>query len=142
MNHSRRARDLPLLQVDSRLVASAQAHSSDMLKRQYFSHTGKGGSNVRDRMLDQGYAISSCAENIAKAPTASMVFQLWFDSKGHNKIMFNGRYTRVGIAKAGDYWTANLPPRRGNNDGSRGCGFHVYAAQLYASALSKIWLST
>ncbi len=79
-----------------------------MAEHSYFAHRGRDGSNFQVRMERHGYPLSHSAENLAKASDAPTVFQMWYDSKGHKVNMMNKKYTRIGIIRTGDYWTANF----------------------------------
>ncbi len=77
-----------------------------MVQHDYFAHRGKDGSDFSERMARYGYPSSHSAENIALAPDAATVFRLWLNSGGHKTNMLSKKYTRVGISRSGDYWTA------------------------------------
>lgn len=98
-------RRLPL-SVDTRLTRAALDHSQSMQKYGYFDHKGRDGENFQVRMLRYGYPKSHSAENIAMVHDPALVFQMWYNSRGHYKNMMNKKYTRIGIGRAGNYWTA------------------------------------
>ncbi len=108
INAARQGKNRPLLTPDHRLGLAAKDHSDSMAKHAYFAHRGRDGSNFQIRMARHGYPLSHSAENLAKARDAATVFQMWSDSKGHRVNMMNAKYTRVGIIRTGDYWTANF----------------------------------
>jgi uncharacterized protein YkwD len=89
------------LTTDSRLAAAAQAHSADMAANNYFSHTGRNGSDVSDRVEAAGYRWSAVGENIAKGqPTPAAVMQAWMNSSGHRANILHCRYRNIGIGLA------------------------------------------
>ena len=101
------------LTVDSRLAAAASAHSADMAANEYFSHTGRNGSDVADRVEAAGYNWSSVGENIAKGqPTPAAVMQAWMTSSGHRANILNCRFRNIGIGLANDgrspVWTQDF----------------------------------
>jgi uncharacterized protein YkwD len=102
------------LKVDLRLVRAAQAHSIDMARRRYFSHTSPDGRTFADRIRAQGYTGSRIGENIAAGyPTASAVMTAWMKSPGHRANILNCRYTVIGVGSAiggpyGYYWTQDF----------------------------------
>jgi len=101
------------LTVDSRLAAAAGAHSADMAANKYFSHTGRNGSDVADRVEAAGYTWSSVGENIAKGqPTPAAVMQAWMNSSGHRANILNCRFRNIGIGLAYDgrspVWTQDF----------------------------------
>lgn len=106
INALRKKKRLPLLAVDNRLVMAAQDHSNSMAKHRYFTHRGKDGSNFQKRMARHGYPLSHAAENLAWTRNPEAVFPMWLNSKGHRTNMLNKKYTRIGIARTGDYWAA------------------------------------
>ncbi len=84
------------------LERAAQAHADDMLRNGYFSHTGRNGSKVRDRISAQGYRGCFWAENIAYGNlSAPVVFQRWMESRGHRRNMLHRRPAHFGLASAG-----------------------------------------
>jgi uncharacterized protein YkwD len=95
------------LRIDSRLTAAAQAHSEDMVDRDYFSHTSPDGEGPGDRAAAAGYPNWS-GENIAAGyPTAAAVVQGWMNSAGHRANILNcqSKATGVGYDARRDMWT-------------------------------------
>jgi len=91
------------------LEKSAVAHSQDMEKNNYFSHTSQDGRNPGQRITATGYAWSTYGENIAKGyPTEEAVIEGWKNSDGHCKNIMGAAFTEMGIGKSGDYWTQIL----------------------------------
>ena len=113
MNNERRKRGLKLLVLDLRLTRAAQKHSDSMYQHGYFAHIDKKGRNFQKRILKEGYPRCYSAENLALAGTPSLANSLWLRSPGHRKNLLGKKYTRVGIGKAGRYWTANYAETMG-----------------------------
>lgn len=102
----------PLLTYDEKLEDIALLHSRDMLKYDYFSHTGRDGSNVGDRYKRAGYtSCKSWGENILWFSTSKMnsmsvqqrgakVFDGWMNSPGHKKNILSPNYNTEGIGVA------------------------------------------
>lgn len=88
-------------------MLAAKDHSDSMAKYNYFAHKGRDGKHFHARMARHGYPLSHSSENLAMARDAQTVFQMWWDSKGHKTNMMNKKYTRVGVVRTGEYWTAN-----------------------------------
>ncbi|MBT8044847.1 MAG: CAP domain-containing protein [Verrucomicrobiae bacterium] len=107
MNEARSKNRRAILTTDPRLMLAARDHAESMAKHNYFAHRGRDGSHFQIRMQRRGYPQSHSAENLAMAGDAATVFDMWWQSKGHKTNMMNKKYTRVGIARAGNYWTAN-----------------------------------
>lgn len=108
------------LTLDSRLDAAAQGHATDMARANYFSHTGRDGSTVGDRVTRQGYAWSRVGENIAAGyRTPEDVVAAWLDSEGHCRNIMSGDFTQLGVGRAtnsasrfGIYWVQNFATPR------------------------------
>ena len=102
---------------DDRLAAAAAAHSGDMAKRNYFSHTGPGGRQLQDRLGAAGYTWHAIGENIAAGQdSVAAAMASWQASPGHCANLMNPVFTQVGLACAsreaaggyGIYWTMVL----------------------------------
>lgn len=99
------------VRIDERMRKAGRAHSADMAEHDYFSHTGRDGSDFVDRLARAGYPRSGAAgENIAYGyRTAAAVVEGWMNSEGHRDNILNcsAKATGVGLAYRGDtpYWT-------------------------------------
>lgn len=102
------------LVTDARLARAAQAHSADMARRRYFSHTSPDGRTFVQRIRAQGYMGTRLGENIAAGyRTPSTVMAAWMKSAGHRANILNCRYTAIGVGYAtggpyGTYWTQDF----------------------------------
>lgn len=114
VNNERRRAGLSPLRIHSRLNAAAQAHSNDMARNNFFSHTGSDGSSFGDRMRRFGYNFRRGGENIAAGQSSpQQVMQSWMNSPGHRRNILNGNFRDIGIGFArggryGTYWTQNF----------------------------------
>lgn len=108
INDARAKKRIHTLSLDPRLILAASDHSDSMFHHQYFAHRGRGERDFQKRLLYRGYPRSSSAENIAMAPDPNQVYHLWLNSPGHRKNMLHKNYTRIGIARSGNYWTADF----------------------------------
>lgn len=100
----------------SALNRAAQKHTENMIRLNFFSHTGQDGSSPTDRVKAEGLNVGA-GENIAAGySTAESAFDGWWNSSGHRNNMENCSYTHVGIGYASksslnpnasysDYWT-------------------------------------
>ena len=96
------------LTLDSRLSAAAYAHSRDMADNNYFSHTGRNGSQPWDRARAAGYDGSSYGENIAAGyASAETVMNGWMNSSGHRANILRCGYEHMGLGfeASGNHWT-------------------------------------
>jgi uncharacterized protein YkwD len=91
---------------DDVAARAAQAHSDDMARRGYFSHTSPEGGDMGSRLRAQGASYRMAAENIAAGqPTAEMVVQGWLRSSGHRRNIENCGYARHGVGLSAGRWT-------------------------------------
>ena len=96
----------PALTWNEQLEKAAQAHSTDMYKKKYFSHTSPNGDGAGDRIAKAGYRWQFYAENIGMGyRNENEVVEGWLKSPGHCKNIMNKNYKEMGVAKAGNYWT-------------------------------------
>lgn len=100
------------VRLNATLQRIALAHASDMARHNYFSHSGRDGSQVADRASRAGYRWRSIGENIAAGQmNADAVVQGWVESPGHCANLMAPVYTDMGAAfavnersKGGIYW--------------------------------------
>jgi len=93
---------------NQKLINAAQKHSNDMEEKDYFSHTGKDGSDPGDRIEREGYDWQSYGENIAWGQkSVSGVMNSWMNSSGHKANILSGSKTHFGAgwAKNENVWT-------------------------------------
>lgn len=95
---------------DTRLQAAAQGHADDMARRGYFSHSGRNGSTVGDRVRAMDYTWCFVAENIAQGQTSlAQVMAGWAASKGHYRNIIHRKARAFGLARgAGNTWVMVL----------------------------------
>jgi uncharacterized protein YkwD len=91
---------------NDKLEQAALIHSIDMTKNNYFDHTGSDGSSPASRLTGVGYQWSVMGENIAMGyTTEKAVVDAWLASEGHCKNIMEGRFTEMGVARDGKYWS-------------------------------------
>jgi len=79
------------------LNIAAQKHNDNMVRFNFFSHTGQDGSTPTTRVKAEGLDIGA-GENIAAGvSSAEGTFDQWWNSSGHRSNMENCNYTHVGI---------------------------------------------
>lgn len=94
------------------LSAAAQAHADDMRRQGYFSHVGKNGSRVSDRIEATAYAWGFAAENNAMGfHDEASVVRAFMDSKGHRANMLARDAREFGVGRNGDIWVMLLAAR-------------------------------
>lgn len=110
-NAERAAAGLAPLVPDAGLTAAAQAHSGDMVARDFYAHTTPEGREPWDRAAAAGCAHRAIGENIACGQrTAAEVVRGWMDSPGHRANILSPDFTHIGVgyaagSTAGTYWT-------------------------------------
>lgn len=110
-NRERARAGLPPLAGDALLTRAAQAHSTDMVVRAFYSHTGPDGSRPWDRAAAAGSTRRTIGENIACGQRSpAEVVDGWMNSPGHRANILKREFTHIGIGfagggKAGTYWT-------------------------------------
>ena len=113
-NNFRTANGCGALRIDSRLITAARAHSTDMVTKNFFDHTGSDGSTFVQREVRAGYTTGASAENIAWGyHSAQDVVTGWINSPGHRANMLNCQSVAVGIglaykADGTPYWTQDF----------------------------------
>jgi uncharacterized protein YkwD len=110
VNDARAAKGCKALVVDDRITTAAQAHSTDMASRKYFSHDTPEGVDFAERMKAAGYPKPG-GENIAQGyRTPEQVMQGWMNSPGHRANIENCKFTAMGVGldTRGFYWTQNF----------------------------------
>jgi uncharacterized protein YkwD len=105
LNGERADHGLPPLAADERLAAAASAFAGDLVAGSYFSHTGRDGSDLVDRIRRTGYISGGSpwhvGENLAwgtgalAAPAA--IVQAWMNSDGHRENILNAQFREIGI---------------------------------------------
>lgn len=97
INSERAEVGLPPLAADPELTAVARAHSADMLARGYFAHTSPEGRSPFDRMDAAGIRYTTAGENLALAPTLTLVHTGLMNSPGHRANILRAEFGRVGL---------------------------------------------
>jgi len=92
------------LQWDDRLAEAARAHSQEMMRNRYFSHTGFDGASPAQRISATGVRWTSYGENIAACQTVTQAETEFMDEprfeRNHRWNILNSGYNRVGIGIA------------------------------------------
>jgi uncharacterized protein YkwD len=110
-NAERTAAGLPPLADDTLLTTAAQAHSADMVTRDFYSHTSPDGREPWHRATAAGCRHRAVGENIACGQRSpAEVVRGWMDSPGHRANILKPDFTHLGIGfagggRAGTYWT-------------------------------------
>lgn len=106
----------PLVWNDT-LERSARNHARDMDLHNYFSHTGRDGKDIEDRIVLNGYKFKgyrsfAVGENIAYGQhSIAEVSDGWFQSPGHCENLMNPAFKEIGVAQSGLYWVQDFGGR-------------------------------
>jgi uncharacterized protein YkwD len=94
------------LRWDGRVAAVARAHSEDMARNNYFSHTNRQGQSPLDRLRAARVPFRAAAENIARGQmTGQQVLERWLSSAEHSGNIENCNYNKHGVAIVSWNWT-------------------------------------
>ena len=105
VNGERARHGLAPLRAQRQLNRSAQAHSRDMVARQYFEHDTPNGVNVRQRAARAGYLRKRSAGKIGQTiawgterqSTPAELVRTFMTSPGHRRILLDRRYRDIGV---------------------------------------------
>jgi uncharacterized protein YkwD len=106
VNGERATHGLAPVHASAQLTRSAQAHSQDMVARDYFSHVTPGGKSVRRRVVSAGYPVSrrqpiKVGETIAwgtnRLGTPAQLVRSFMSSPGHRQILLDRSFRDVGV---------------------------------------------
>jgi uncharacterized protein YkwD len=105
INVQRHSHGVPAVRLNPRLSQAARAHSRDMVRRRYFSHTTPEGLRFADRIRGTGYLRASrqwfVGENLAWGwrgrDSARRIVRAWMHSPPHREVMLNPAFREVGI---------------------------------------------
>jgi len=108
LNGERADHGLAPLAVDEKLGAAASAYARDLVAGSYFSHTGRDGSDVLDRVTAAGYLADAegwrIGENLAwgtgALATPGAILRAWMNSPGHRDNILNPAYREIGVGVA------------------------------------------
>lgn len=97
-NEERARNGRSAFRCDEALTRAAWKHSNDMCRNDYFSHTGRDGSQPWDRARAEGATFTTAGENIARGQrTPADVHASWMNSSGHRANILSGNFGRIGI---------------------------------------------
>ena len=112
-NIERESRGIPPLQWDNRLGAAARAHTEDMVRNNFLSHTGSDRSNAGQRISRAGFTWIRAAENIAEGQrTPEEVIRSWMTSPGHRSNILDPALSHLGVGFAANKWTQKFATPR------------------------------
>jgi hypothetical protein len=97
-NQERAARGLQQLHRDPELAHAAAAHARVMAEHGSISHQFPGEPELTDRGASAGVAFSLISENVAEAPNAVQIHDLWMHSEHHRDNLLEPSIDSAGIS--------------------------------------------
>ncbi|MGC9369339.1 MAG: CAP domain-containing protein [Paracoccaceae bacterium] len=102
INSYRRSHGLSPVRSEKRMMRAAQAHACDNAARGLYSHTGSDGTDLRGRLLRQGFRPRIAVENTGlgfRKDTARMM-DYWINSPQHRANLLNPKVKYMGLGVA------------------------------------------
>lgn len=97
VNEERVKAGLSPLTADVELSRVARIKSSDMIEKDYFSHTSPTYGSPFDMMKSFGISFRSAGENLACNRSVAAAHQALMESEGHRQNILSSDYTHIGI---------------------------------------------
>jgi hypothetical protein len=97
-NQERAARGLQPLHRDPALAHAAAQHARQMAEHSGISHQFAGEPELITRGASAGAAFTLIEENVAEAPSAVQIHDLWMHSDHHRENMLNPSIDAAGIS--------------------------------------------
>ncbi|HOV13771.1 MAG TPA: CAP domain-containing protein [Spirochaetota bacterium] len=104
VNLERSAVQLDPLRYDEKLADMARMHSDNMVKLNFFSHTGKDGTSPQQRkLIYYKELLGGIGENIAynfgntEEEAAQKLMTAWMNSSGHKANILSKKYSHIGV---------------------------------------------
>lgn len=120
VNHERTSRGLQPLQLEARLNAAAQKHTTEQAALGDIYHVSSNGTGPGDRIKATGYTFSSWGENVAAGQISpEAVMAAWMGSPGHCRNILNPGFTELGVGfletsnSYRTWWTQKFARARG-----------------------------
>ncbi|KAJ49179.1 putative YkwD family protein/spore coat assembly protein SafA [Clostridium tetanomorphum] len=111
VNIERSKHGLPALKENWELSRVARYKCTDMINKNYFSHTSPTYGSPFNMMESFGLRFSAAGENIAMGQrTPVEVVNAWMNSPGHRSNILSPNFTQIGVGLAKNkngicYWT-------------------------------------
>jgi uncharacterized protein YkwD len=105
VNRIRARNHLPRVRRSKALMRSADYHSWDMLRANFFAHSSANGQSM-DQRIRRFKPAARLGENLAWVPrgrkgrnSARTVVRMWMNSPGHRAIILTPGFRRIGIGR-------------------------------------------
>jgi uncharacterized protein YkwD len=109
-NLERTSRGIAPLELQSELIAMADAKNRDMIANQYFAHVAPNGDDIAALAKREGYAYLRIGENLALGDFASSshVVTGWMRSPGHRANILDPEFTQIGVSVMRGLWQGRM----------------------------------
>lgn len=99
VNEYREKKNLESLNPNEKLTQAAIARAQDMLKKDYWSHSGPSGESAWQFIEEEGYRYSMAGENLAKGySNASKMNEDLINSVTHKENIVDPKFEDIGVA--------------------------------------------
>jgi len=97
-NQARASQGLPSLRLDPVLIEASRQHAREMAEHAAISHQFNDEADLAERGARAGAHFSLISENVAEAPSAVTIHDLWMNSPHHRDNLLDPKVDSVGIA--------------------------------------------
>ena len=104
--------------VQENLMAAAQGHAEDMIRRDFYAHETPEGLTPGDRISRAGYPFVTYGENNNRVSGSysgepdrgelRAAFESWMESPGHRENILNLAFREVGFGLSTGQYSAEL----------------------------------
>lgn len=121
VNKERSQRNMATLTYNSQLAAAAQYKASDMISRNYFSHTDPDGNYIWPKIVSEGYTpYTTLGENLAvDFPSTESLMSAWIDSPEHRANILNQAFQNQGAGVANGNGSGQFDDAMANTFGAQ-----------------------
>lgn len=110
LNKERKAKTLPLLFEDKKIVCAASKHALAISKSKNCSHLN--GSSFVERLTECGFVVNGGAEVIACGHhSAQEALDDLLQSPKHRAILLDPKAKRLGVVQINNYWVVVASPQ-------------------------------
>lgn len=97
INAERWAQGLDTLSTHATLTQVAEAHSQDMIDRDFFAHIDPDGLGPGERLDSAGYEWRAWGEALGLEATPAKMFNSWMMHPAHRDIVLSPVYSEIGL---------------------------------------------
>lgn len=106
---SKRKSAVNSVEWNNQLVQSSHKYAKELYTYKRFSHTGRYGSVIGERVDATGYYWQFVGENIAEGYYSFREsFTDWLKSPSHCELIMDGRMQDMAVSRYGKYWVMHM----------------------------------